>query len=81
MFNGGNDRHFTDYMADSTWTRFLVDGDEASTTTHLDAMIALYDKWDDHFDTASSSSARNSTATFTEPGVTGAHRGSHIPQS
>lgn len=52
MFNGGNDRHFTDYMADSTWTRFLVDGDESSMTSHLDAMIALYDKWDDHYDTS-----------------------------
>ena len=51
MYNGGNDRHFTDYMADSTWTRYLVDGDEASIIGHLDAMIALYDKWNDHYDT------------------------------
>lgn len=50
MFNGGNDRHFTDYMADSTWTRYLVDGDEAAVTRHLDAMIALYDEWNDKFD-------------------------------
>ena len=50
MFNGGNDRHFTDYMADSAWTRYLVDGDEASITGHLDAMISLYDKWSDHYD-------------------------------
>jgi hypothetical protein len=50
MYNGGNDRHFTDYMADSTWTRFLVDGDDTTMTTHLDAMITLYDKWNDHYD-------------------------------
>lgn len=52
MFNGGNDRHFTDYMADSTWTRYLVDGDESRVTAHLDAMIALYDEWNDKLDTS-----------------------------
>src|SRR4051812_18046162 len=26
MYNGGNDRHFTDYLADSVWGRYLVDG-------------------------------------------------------
>jgi hypothetical protein len=50
MYNGGNDRHFTDYMADSTWTRFLVDGDEATMIGHLDAMIGLYEEWNDHYD-------------------------------
>lgn len=50
MFNGGNDRHFTDYMADSTWTRYLVDGDESTMTRHLDAMITLYDEWNDKLD-------------------------------
>ena len=27
MYEGGNDRHFTDYMADSVYGRMLVDGD------------------------------------------------------
>lgn len=52
MFNGGNDRHFTDYMADSTWARYLVDGDESRVVAHLDAMIALYDEWNDKLDTS-----------------------------
>lgn len=51
MYNGGNDRHFTDYMSDSVWGRYLVDGDQDAMTTHLDAMIDLYNQWDDAFDT------------------------------
>jgi hypothetical protein len=54
MYNGGNDRHFTDYMADSTWTRFLVDGDRTTMIAHLDAMISLYEKWNDHYDNSKS---------------------------
>lgn len=51
MYNGGNDRHFTDYMADSVWQRYLVDGDASSITTHLSAMVNLYNQWKDSFDT------------------------------
>ena len=50
MYARGNDRHFTDYMADSVYGRFLVDGDRAAATRHLDAMRRLYSAWDDHFD-------------------------------
>ncbi|KAF7188098.1 Beta-L-arabinobiosidase [Pseudocercospora fuligena] len=50
MYNGGNDRHFTDYTADSVYGRYLVDGDEASLITHLNAMTDLYDQWDENFD-------------------------------
>ncbi|WP_163959558.1 MGH1-like glycoside hydrolase domain-containing protein [Sphingomonas insulae] len=50
MYDGGNDRHFTDYMADSVWGRYLVDGDRPGVTRHLAAMRRLYDQWDDHFD-------------------------------
>lgn len=50
MYNGGNDRHFTDYMSDSVWQRFLVDGDVGSVTMHLAAMVDLYDQWNDAFD-------------------------------
>ncbi|TKX20774.1 F5/8 type C domain-containing protein [Elsinoe australis] len=50
MYTGLNDRHFTDYLADSAWGQYLVDGDSASLTVHLDAMINLYTQWYDHFD-------------------------------
>ncbi|HXH16100.1 MAG TPA: discoidin domain-containing protein [Sphingomonas sp.] len=52
MYRRGNDRHFTDYMADSVYDRFLVDGDRVAATRHLAAMRKLYAAWDDHFDTA-----------------------------
>ncbi|MBB3693258.1 MGH1-like glycoside hydrolase domain-containing protein [Sphingomonas sp. BK580] len=52
MYTGGNDRHFTDYMADAVWRRYLVDGDRAAATRHLAAMRRLYDAWDDHRDRA-----------------------------
>jgi len=52
MYGGGNDRHFTDYLADSVWGRFLVDGDKAAVTRHRAAMQALYRQWDQNFDAA-----------------------------
>ncbi|KAM3414838.1 hypothetical protein BST61_g9982 [Cercospora zeina] len=51
MCDGGNDRHFTDWMADSVWERYLVDGDKDAITTHLDAMTALFQQWNDALDT------------------------------
>lgn len=50
MYSGGNDRHFTDYLAASVYDRFLVDGDRAAAVRHLPAMRTLYGQWDDHFD-------------------------------
>lgn len=50
MYEGGNDRHFSDYMADAVWGRYLVDGDAREATRHLPVMRHLYRAWDDHFD-------------------------------
>lgn len=50
MYEGGNDRHFTDHMADSTWGRYLVDGDRAAVTRHLKVMRHIYGLWEDHMD-------------------------------
>lgn len=48
--SGGNDRHFTDYMADSVWGRYLVDGDREAVLRHLPVMRHIYRLWDDKFD-------------------------------
>ncbi len=48
--SGGNDRHFTDHMADSVWGRYLVDGDRQDAIEHLPVMNHIYRLWDDHFD-------------------------------
>jgi hypothetical protein len=52
MLTGGDDHHFTDYIQDSTWGRYLVDGDSASVTKYIEQMKSLYDGWSDHFDTS-----------------------------
>ncbi len=48
--SGGNDRHFTDHMADSVWGRYLVDGNRADAIEHLPVMNHIYRLWDDKFD-------------------------------
>jgi hypothetical protein len=50
MYEGGNDRHFTDHMADSVWGRYLVDGDRAAVLAHLKTMRHIYRLWDEKFD-------------------------------
>ncbi|MYL99250.1 glycogen debranching protein [Novosphingobium sp. FGD1] len=50
MYEGGNDRHFTDHMADSVWGRFLVDGDRDAVLAHLKTMRHVYRLWDEKFD-------------------------------
>ncbi|HVF93692.1 MAG TPA: discoidin domain-containing protein [Sphingomonas sp.] len=50
MYRGGNDRHFTDYMADAVYGRLLVDGDRGEATRHLSAMHHIYRAWDERFD-------------------------------
>lgn len=50
MYEGGNDRHFTDHMADSVWGRFLVDGDREAVLAHLKTMRHVYRLWDEKFD-------------------------------
>ncbi len=47
---GGNDRHFAEAIADATWSRYLVDGDQAAATRHLAAMKHIYGLWDDRYD-------------------------------
>ncbi len=50
MYAGGNDRHFTDHMADSVWGRYLVDGDRSAVLRHLPVMRHVYRLWDEKFD-------------------------------
>ncbi|KAH8783187.1 six-hairpin glycosidase [Diaporthe sp. PMI_573] len=48
----GNDRHFSEAIADSSWRVFLVDGDLGAISQHLDAMKTIYEQWYDHFDSS-----------------------------
>ena len=47
---GGNDRHFSESLADATWRRLLVDGDARFATRFLPSMEQMYSLWDDHYD-------------------------------
>ncbi|RJG54947.1 glycogen debranching protein [Sphingobium terrigena] len=48
--SGGNDRHFSDHMADAVWGRYLVDGDREGAVRHLPVMNHIYRLWDDKYD-------------------------------
>jgi hypothetical protein len=47
---GGNDRHFSDAMAGAVYDDYLVTGDRAFVTKHLDVMQHIFHLWDDHYD-------------------------------
>lgn len=48
----GNDRHFSEAIADAGWQTYLVDGDLSSISQHLSAMQSIYDQWEDHYDSS-----------------------------
>jgi hypothetical protein len=47
---GGNDRHFSEGIADAVYARYLVNGNSTFATKHLDVMQHIFNLWDDHFD-------------------------------
>jgi hypothetical protein len=50
LYDVGNDRHFSEAIAEASYTRALADGDFAFAARHLAAMKKIYADWDDHFD-------------------------------
>lgn len=47
---GGNDRHFTEAIANATYANYLVNPDKKFITSQLTDMIRIYNAWDDHYD-------------------------------
>jgi hypothetical protein len=47
---GGNDRKFSESIADAAYARFLVNGDTAFIVRQLDSMKMIYNEWADQFD-------------------------------
>ncbi len=47
---GGNDRHFSESIADAAYAHYLVHGDAAFTLRQLDAMKHVFNLWEDHYD-------------------------------
>jgi len=48
--DGGNDRHFSESIADAVWGRYLVDHDRDAAVRLLPSMRLIYGLWDDRFD-------------------------------
>jgi F5/8 type C domain/Trehalase len=48
--NGGNDRRYSESIADASYARYLVNADSAFITAQLDSMKSIYDRWSDHWD-------------------------------
>ena len=49
---GGNNRRYSESIADASYARYLVNGDDAFVEGHLDSMIAVYEGWSDHWDSS-----------------------------
>ncbi len=47
---GGNDRHFSEAIADAAYAYYLVNPDKQFITSQLPFMVKIYNAWYDHFD-------------------------------
>jgi Mannosylglycerate hydrolase MGH1-like glycoside hydrolase domain len=48
--DGGNNRHYSESIADPAYARYLVNADSAFLFKQLDSMQRMYNEWSDHFD-------------------------------
>lgn len=52
MYHGGNDRHFSEAIADAAYADYLATGDRAQAVKNLAEMKRIFSLWDDHYDAA-----------------------------
>lgn len=50
--DGGNNRRYSESIADAAYARYLVNSDSAFILKQLDSMRREYNDWSDHFDSA-----------------------------
>ena len=48
----GNDRHFSESIADAVYSAYLANGDAGNATRYLPDMERVYNAWNDHYDAA-----------------------------
>ena len=48
--DGGNNRHYSESIADAAYARYLVNADSVFIVKQLDSMQQMYREWSDHFD-------------------------------
>src|ERR1044072_4523890 len=49
---GGNNRRYSESVADAAYARYLVDAESAFIVKQLDSMQQMYQEWGDHYDSA-----------------------------
>ena len=49
---GGNDRRYSESISDAAFARWLVNADSAFVCSQLDSMTAIYNRWQDHWDSS-----------------------------
>ncbi len=50
--DGGNDRRYSESIADAAYARYLVNADPNFLMKQLDSMKQMYNEWSDHFDSS-----------------------------
>jgi hypothetical protein len=50
--DSGNNRRYSESIADAAYARYLVNGDAAFLMSHLAGMQQVYDAWVDHYDSS-----------------------------
>lgn len=50
--DGGNNRQYSESIADAAYARYLVNGDAGFLTKHLDSMKRHFNGWYDHYDSS-----------------------------
>lgn len=48
--HGGNNRRYSESIADATWGNYLVTADKDFISKQLDSMISIYNQWSDHWE-------------------------------
>lgn len=48
--HGGNNRHFSEAIADASYTYYLVNNDKEFILSQLPSMVKIYTAWMDHYD-------------------------------
>jgi thiaminase len=52
---GGNNRRYSESIADAAYARYLVNADSAFIVKQLDSMQQMYREWSDHYDSPKTS--------------------------
>jgi hypothetical protein len=52
LFNGGNNRRYSESISDAAYARYLINMDTVFITQQLDSMMAIFNAWYDHYDSS-----------------------------